>query len=70
MSLRVQVKRPELLIPRGEINCKVVQRRRPIRVSLRAKVECSGFSVEDNGLNKVLHRPYLLEQSGETICKS
>ena len=36
-------------------------------VSLREKVEC--FSVEDNSLIEVLHRPEFLVPSGEMICK-
>ena len=58
---------PELVVPRGEINCEVVQRPRPIRVPLREKAEC--FSVEDNGLIEVLQCPELVVPSGESNCK-
>ena len=55
---------PKLLVPSGEINCKIIQGHQAIRVSLWTKVE--GFSVEDNGLIEVLHCPKLLVPSGET----
>ena len=58
---------PELVVPSGEMICKVGQRRRPIGVPVRAKAEC--FSVEYNGLIEVLQYPELPVPIGEMNCK-
>lgn len=49
---------PKLVVPSGEVGRKVVQRHRPIRVSLWVKIEC--FPVEDSGFVEVPHCPELL----------
>ena len=46
---------PELIVPSGEINCKVVQGHWATRAPLRAKVE--GISVGDNSLIEFFHCP-------------
>ena len=65
---RVEVlHRPELVVPSGKSNCKVIQRDSSKRVSLRDMVKC--FSVEDNGPLEVPCRSQLAVTIIEMICK-
>ena len=57
---------PELLVPIDKAIGKVSQGQRPIRISLRAKVEC--FSAEDNGA-EALHCPEVLVSRGKIDCE-
>lgn len=60
--------RPELLPLSGEFTCKVVQRHRSTRMSLRVKLKC--FAVEAMiGPIEILHCTELLVPSGEINCK-
>ena len=49
----------ELLVPSGEINCKVGQKARSKRVLVFLWEKVEGFPVEDNGLIEVPHPPTL-----------
>ena len=58
---------PELLVPSGETKGRVVQRHRPVMMTLWAKVE--GFLVKDNGLIEVRDCPESIVPRGEMNSK-
>ena len=58
---------PELLVPSGETKGRVVQRHRPVMMTLWAKVE--GFLVKDNGLIEARDCPESIAPRGEMNSK-